>query len=84
MSFKARYTPALLIALSIFALVPHQAHAYIDPGSGSLIWQVVMAVLLSGMILVKSYWQRLKQLLGRAPVSQEEGAEELDDEQRQG
>lgn len=76
--------PALLIAMSVFLFVPHQAHAYIDPGSGSLIWQVVIAALLSGMFLIKTYWRRLKRLVGRAEVSQEEGMEELDNEQDQG
>jgi hypothetical protein len=73
--------PALLIAMSVFLIVPQQAYAYIDPGSGSLIWQVVIAALLSGGFLIKTYWRRLKQLVGRTEVSQEEGMEELDNEQ---
>lgn len=35
------------------------AHAYIDPGSGSFIFQVVIGGLLAGGLAVKAFWRRI-------------------------
>lgn len=83
MNHKSILPAALLIAMSFFLFVPHQAYAYIDPGSGSVIWQVVIATLLSGTFLIKTYWHKLKRLVGRTEVSQEEGLADLDNQRDQ-
>lgn len=53
---------AFLVILSD-ALYPHsppaRVHAYLDPGSGSFILQVLLAALLGGMFLIKTYWQKI-------------------------
>ena len=33
--------------------------AYLDPGSGSIILQLLIAVLLGGGILIKSFWGKI-------------------------
>ena len=33
--------------------------AYLDPGSGSFILQILIATLVGGMFIVKTYWQRI-------------------------
>jgi hypothetical protein len=33
---------------------------YLDPGSGSFILQLVIASLLGGAFIVKSYWKKIK------------------------
>jgi hypothetical protein len=33
--------------------------AYLDPGSGSFILQVIIASLLGGLFIVKVYWQKI-------------------------
>jgi hydrogenase-4 membrane subunit HyfE len=76
----AQLHTAGILALLVFLMVPRPAHAYIDPGSGSLIWQVLIAALLSGLFLIKTYWRRFKQIIGRADPTQGEGAEELEEE----
>jgi len=38
---------------------------YIDPGSGSLILQLLAGGMIGLMFLIKSYWQRCKQLCSR-------------------
>jgi hypothetical protein len=44
-------------------LIPHlpltSPHAYLDPGSGSYIIQILLATLLGGLFLVKVYWQKI-------------------------
>jgi hypothetical protein len=63
----------------VFLLLPGRAYAYIDPGTGSLIWQVLIAGLLSALVLVKAYWHRIRRLItGREPVKVED--EDRDDE----
>lgn len=41
-------------------LFPSTAHAYIDPGTGSLIYQLLIAALVGGLFALKVFWQRLK------------------------
>lgn len=50
--------------------------AYLDPGTGSIILQVVLAVLFSGMFFLKSGWRRLcsvtRRLTGRTDAKDDE------------
>jgi hypothetical protein len=34
---------------------------YLDPGTGSMILQYLAAVILTGLLLIKTYFKRLKQ-----------------------
>jgi len=45
---------ALLLALAMFA-TEKQAHAYTDPGTGALIWQMLVA----GLVGVGFYFRRI-------------------------
>jgi hypothetical protein len=45
----------VLIAIAFFVLGLRPAHAYIDPGSGSLVFQVVVGALLGGVYMLRSY-----------------------------
>jgi hypothetical protein len=35
-------------------------NAYLDPGSGSLILQVILAAILGGFLLLRNYWTKVK------------------------
>ncbi len=48
-----------LWALFLF-LIPRDAWAYLDPGTGSLILQAVVASLFAGLLTIRLYWRRLK------------------------
>ena len=50
---------AVVGALSC-ALVPRTAHAYLDPGTGSYVLQLVIALLLGASFGIKIYWRRLR------------------------
>jgi hypothetical protein len=52
---------ALLTAFSY--LFPRQAHAYMDPGTGSYILQLVIAALLGVSFAIKMFWLRIKTFL---------------------
>jgi hypothetical protein len=47
----------LLIAL-VFVFVPN-TFAYLDPGSGSYIVQMIIAGILGGFYAIKLYWARI-------------------------
>ena len=38
---------------------------YIDPGSGSMILQVIAGGVLAGVLFVKNYWFRIKAFFGK-------------------
>ena len=42
------------------------ARAYIDAGTGSLVIQSVLGVLLAALFTLKLYWQKVKALFGRS------------------
>lgn len=41
-------------------LLPQAASAYLDPGVGSMIWQMLVAVALGAVFTLKVYWSRIK------------------------
>ena len=62
------------MALVFLALQAPSAFAYLDPGTGSMLLQVILGGVAAATVALKLYWHRIKQALGLAkPV-------ELDDE----
>ena len=49
---------------------------YLDPGSGSVILQVLLGVLLSVAVVVRLFWSRIKALFGKSSPEQPESEEE--------
>jgi len=39
--------------------------AYIDPGTGSLVFQVLVGAAVGALVTVKLYWQRVKAFFAR-------------------
>lgn len=59
------FAPLLVAALIVPAIFPAQAFAYLDPGTGSYIFQMVVAGLLGAAFAVKMSWVRIKGFLAR-------------------
>jgi len=58
---NAEYFIAIILALSLFSQFSFpDAFAYIDPGSGSVIIQMVIGALVGVGIAVKVFWFRIK------------------------
>lgn len=49
----------------IFFLIEKSIYAYIDPGTGSYLLQIIVATLLAFLFTVKSYWKKIKGFLQR-------------------
>ena len=48
---------------SIVLLVPAAASAYIDPGTGSFLLQMLLAALLGFLFTLRLYWSKVKSFL---------------------
>lgn len=58
---QSRIRPVLLILLLLTLWLPaRDAHAYLDPGTGSFLLQAVIAVVMGALLSLKLYWQQLK------------------------
>lgn len=57
------------IEILLTPLVTH--HAYLDPGSGSILLQVLIGGLLGLGFLVRAFWGRIKGLFKRSAASEE-------------
>ena len=74
--------PSLVCILFIFILgflaaFPPPAQAYLDPGSGSMLLQILLGGTAGLAVLLKLYWQRLLLVFGRqAKENAEENTEE--------
>lgn len=48
------------------------AYAYLDPGTGSIILQLLLGGVAGGVIVFKLYWARLKSFFVRKPKDDEQ------------
>jgi hypothetical protein len=53
----------LIVAALLVLLMTGTAHAYIDPGTGSYLLQILIASLLGAAFALKIYWARIKNFL---------------------
>jgi len=72
-----------LSAMPVFfatLLVSDPVFAYLDPGTGSILLQGIIAALAAIGVTARLYWHRVLQLFGRRnPEEQESGAGEEQD-----
>ncbi|MDP6620692.1 MAG: hypothetical protein QF754_00310 [Alphaproteobacteria bacterium] len=54
----------LLLAL---VLMPSPAWAYLDPGTGSIILQVLLGGVGGALVIGRLYWGRIKEFFSRKP-----------------
>jgi hypothetical protein len=59
------WTGILLVYLTIFAIPP--VYAYIDAGSGSFLFQILIGGLLGAAVAVKAFWRRIWAFFTRRP-----------------
>jgi len=51
---------SVVLAGLLLLIFTHNAHAYLDPGTGSYILQLIIAGLLGASLAVKIYWGNIK------------------------
>ena len=52
---------------------PSTGHAYLDPGTGSIIVQAIVGSIAAGGAVVGLYWQKIKGLFARERAATEAG-----------
>ena len=53
------------LAVTVALFIPISAYAYIDPGTGSMLLQALLAIVAGAAIGVRTYWFKIKQLFSR-------------------
>jgi uncharacterized membrane protein YfcA len=54
------FIKTLFIFVSVNALLPGNAYAYIDPGTGSYLLQLLIGALLGALFAIKVFWRKIK------------------------
>jgi len=60
-----RWTPLALLWICIFVLAA-PAQAYLDPGTGSAVLQMLVAGVMGALFVIKMYWRKLTAFFGMA------------------
>jgi len=69
----------LVVLSTALVLAMHApALAYLDPGTGSMLVQGILCAIASGLFVLKTYWARLKAMLGVSPAASEDQAQASD------
>lgn len=58
--------PAIPVGV-LLAFHPFPAHAYLDPGTGSMIVQMVVGAVAVAGVTIKIYWQKILGLFSHRP-----------------
>ena len=53
-------------------LFTSNTYAYLDPGSGSIILQAIVAAIAAGGVTIKIYWQKVKSLFKKNKKKEED------------
>lgn len=67
-----------VVTVWLWLISTTSAHAYLDPGSGSMILQVLLGGLLSVAVVIKFYWNRLLSFLGISKGKDEDCSDSTD------
>ncbi len=52
----------LAILILVLVAFPQPAYAYIDPGTGSYVLQIILAGILAVPFVLKRYWIKIKSI----------------------
>ena len=75
-----RSLKSLLICSCVLVLIlAEAAQAYLDPGTGSLLFQMLLASLVGAVVAVKMFWYNIKRFL--SGLFSKNRAKKKDDEQ---
>lgn len=55
----------VVLAVTIYLALTKNAHAYLDPGTGSYIVQILIATLAGGAYILASSWGKVKAFLSK-------------------
>lgn len=53
----------------LIVVFPRDVHAYLDPGTGSMVFQAVVAGIAAAAYAVRSYWSSIRTWFGRSDAN---------------
>jgi hypothetical protein len=62
-----QFRNSVVISLLLLSAFTQQVHAYLDPGSGSYLIQIIIASLVGAGFFFKSFWYRITQFFTKSP-----------------
>ena len=65
----------ILFASHLFSTLA-SPHAYLDPGSGSILLQLLLAAILGAGVILRTQWSKIKSLLGRKDATEDDEDDE--------
>jgi len=65
----------IVFASNLFAALA-APEPYLDPGSGSILLQILLAAILGAGVLLRTQWAKIKSLFGRKDISEEDSDDE--------
>ncbi len=54
----------LFLIVTLQFTLSKNAFAYLDPGTGSYVFQILIATIIGGLFTIKMYWQKVKNFFG--------------------
>ncbi len=60
----ARMLRGALVGAVSFLTYIEPAYAYLDPGTGSILLQGLIAAVAGGLVAIRVYWAKIRSLLG--------------------
>lgn len=58
---KKNILEGVMWACLLFFAFPSSAYAYLDPGTGSYMLQILLGLLVGALFMVKTFWKNLKE-----------------------
>ena len=73
-----------VMLLAVVCLWPGEAFAYLDPGTGSALLQLVVAGVMGSIFLMKTYWYKILAFFSKSDDTDGTPQELADDDERAG
>ena len=60
MSCLRRLACVSAVITPLYLTLPREIHAYIDPGTGSIIIQLLIGLFVGGLVAIRIFWTRIR------------------------
>jgi len=50
----------MIVFFCVHVILIQEADAYLDPGTGSYVFQVIIAASVAGLYIIKLFWNKIK------------------------
>jgi hypothetical protein len=66
---KTRQLTIITATLLLLAL-PQMGKAYVDPGSGAMLWQIAAATVIGGLFYVRRFFSKIRDMMSGSKKSE--------------